>query len=114
MKLCLRIAVVLAGIVFPLLATAGGLAASAGSPVLELLYTATNNLSVSAPNGDTFAANSATRTVPPGTYVVTIEDDAYDGTDPAHMFQLAGPGINLMTDLQGGDDKSEIYTETLA
>ena len=27
--------------------------------------------------------------VPPGTYVVTIEDDAYDASDPVHMFQLA-------------------------
>ena len=102
------------GIVVASVAIADGLAASADTPVLELAYTATNVLSVSAPNGDTFTAASATRVVPPGTYVVTIEDDAYDGTDPAHMFHLTGPGINLMTDLQGGDDKSEIYTETLA
>lgn len=114
MQLGLKIAVVLSGIVVASVAIADGLAASADTPVLELAYTATNVLSVSAPNGDTFTAASATRVVPPGTYVVTIEDDAYDGTDPAHMFHLTGPGINLMTDLQGGDDKSEIYTETLA
>jgi hypothetical protein len=114
MQPCLKVAVMFSGIVFALVATAEGLAAGVTAPVLELAYTATNILSVSAPNGNTFTAASATRVVPPGTYVVTIEDDAYDGTDPVHMFHLAGPGINLMTDLQGGDDKSEIYTETLA
>jgi hypothetical protein len=30
------------------------------------------------------------------------------------MFQLLGPGIELGTDLQQGDDKSEIYNESLA
>jgi hypothetical protein len=110
----LKIAVVLSGLLALLIPAAGGHAANAGTSVLELVYTATNILSVSAPNGDTFTAASATRVVPPGTYVVTIEDDAYDGTDPVHMFHLVGPGINLMTDLQGGDDKSEIYNEVLA
>ncbi|HEX4521277.1 MAG TPA: hypothetical protein VH063_16975 [Gaiellaceae bacterium] len=104
----------LVGALIALLAAPDGFTAATDLPVLDLAYTSANVLSVSAPNGDTFGATSAVRTVPPGSYVVTIEDDAYDGTDPVHMLHLAGPGVNLMTDLQGGDDKSEIYNETLA
>jgi hypothetical protein len=114
MKLPRPTGVLLLGALFALMAPADGLTARSDAPVLDLVYTSTNVLSVSAPNGDTFGASSATRIVPPGSYIVTIEDDAYDGTDPVHMLHLVGPGINLMTDLQGGDDKSEIYNETLA
>jgi hypothetical protein len=49
----------------------------------------------------------------PGTYQVTVTDDVSDGSDGVHMFQLSGNGVDLQTDLDGGDDKSELFTVTL-
>ncbi len=92
----------------------GVTASAATAPVLTLSYTAGSVLEVDVTAGPTLTAGSPTGLVSPGAYQVVITDDASDGTDPVHMFQLSGPGVNLMTDLQGGDDKSELYDEILA
>jgi hypothetical protein len=93
----------------------GSAAASAGTaPVLTLTYTAANVLEVDMAGGSPLTAGSPTGLLSPGAYQVVITDGASDGNDPVHMFQLSGPGVNLMTDLQGGDDKSELYDESLA
>ena len=93
---------------------AGATAATGSSPELMLVYTAGNILEVTLAGGPTLTASSPTGQIPFGAYQVVIIDDASDGSDPVHMFELSGPGLNLTTDLQGGDDKSEIYAETLA
>jgi hypothetical protein len=93
---------------------AGATAATGSSPELLLVYTAGNTLEVTLAGGPTLTASSPTGQIPFGAYQVVILDDASDGSDPVHMFEFSGPGLNLTTDLQGGDDKSEIYTETLA
>jgi hypothetical protein len=88
--------------------------AAAPGPALTLAYSAGNALEVIPPGGSPFVTGSPTGQIPYGAYQVDIIDDAADGSDPVHMFELSGPGVNLSTDLQGGDDKSEIYQETLA
>jgi hypothetical protein len=97
-----------------LIAVAGATGKAGNAPVLTLAYSATNTLELTPPGGSPVGAGAPTPLVPPGAYQVVIIDSAADGTDPVHMFQLSGPGVNLLTDLQGGDDKSEIYAETLA
>ncbi len=100
------------------LAAPDAAAAAAGpadnAPVLTLAYSAANTLELTPPGGSPLGAGAPAPLVPPGAYQVVIIDSAADGTDPVHMFQLSGPGVDLLTDLQGGDDKSEIYAETLA
>jgi hypothetical protein len=90
----------------------GARAASTGAPELVLSYTAGNTLQLVL-GGATVSSDSPQAQIPYGPYQVVVIDNASDTTDPAHMFQLLGPGIQLGTDLQQGDDKSEIYSETL-
>jgi hypothetical protein len=101
---------------FSLALALSGLPAAAGAPgpELTLAYSAGNTLELIPPGGSPVSAGSPGAQLPFGAYQVDIIDDAADGSDPVHMFQLSGPGVNLSTDLQGGDDKSEIYQETLA
>ena len=79
-----------------------------------LAYTAANTLQLSVAGGSPVTSDSPQAQIPYGAYQVVVIDNASDLTDPAHMFQLVGPGVELGTDLQQGDDKSEIYNETLA
>jgi hypothetical protein len=44
---------------------------------------------------------------------VVFSDQVPDTTDTVHMFQLTGPGVDLQTDMDGGDNKSELYSTTL-
>ena len=94
------------------LAPIGARAASLAAPELVLAYTAGNTLQLVV-GGATVSSDSPQAQIPYGPYQVVVIDNASDTTDPAHMFQLLGPGIQLGTDLQQGDDKSEIYSETL-
>jgi hypothetical protein len=109
----LRVALVTAVALWAATMVSGAPATTRAEPVLTLSYTAGHALAVSTANGTTITAAAAAQ-VPPGSYQVVITDDAADESDPVHMFQLSGPGVEVMTDLQGGDDKSELYNETLA
>jgi hypothetical protein len=51
--------------------------------------------------------------IPPGTYAVVVISEVPDAGDGYHMFQLAGPGVNLQTDLLAGDDRAEPHTVRL-
>jgi hypothetical protein len=94
-------------------AVSGAGAARLATPMLTLAYTGAGALEAELPDGTAVGAGSQ-GSVAPGAYQVAVIDEASDTTDPVHMFVLSGPGIDLMTDLQGGDDKSEIYPESLA
>jgi hypothetical protein len=113
MSCCLRTALVSAVILWLAIVVDGAGARAQAAPVLTLSYGASHTLTVTTAGGSNLTAGASGQ-VPPGVYQVVISDDASDETDPVHMFQLSGPGLDLMTDLQGGDDKSELYTETLA
>ena len=87
---------------------------SATSPELTLNYSVNGVLEVILANGTPIRTPNAPGTViPPGTYEVIVNNDVPDTRDVFHMFHLSGPGVNLMTDLLAGDNKTELYSETL-
>ena len=102
-----------------LLVLAGALGAGAASPAatpqLTLNLNVNQFLEVITPGGTSIRTSSAPGgVIPYGTYQVVINNDVPDTLDVAHMYHLSGPGINLQTDLDAGDHKTEVYAETLA
>ncbi len=90
---------------------AGG--ARAAAPTVTFVVMADGTLAVES-GGQTVNAASPILTLPAGAYQVVITDEASDVDDPVHMLEVSGPGVALSTDLQGGDDKTELYSETFA
>lgn len=90
----------------------GARLATAQAP-LTLDYTSSGSLEVILPSGTTLTTGSPAASIPPGIYQVVVSDDVSDTTDSVHMFELTGPGVDLQTDLDGGDDKSELFSVTL-
>jgi hypothetical protein len=72
-------------------------------------------LEVILANGTHITTSSAPGVViPPGRYEALINNEVPDTRDTAHIFRLSGPGVIVSTDLLSGDEKSELYTITLA
>ncbi len=84
------------------------------SLTLTLEDTPGGTLAVVLANGATLTPGSPSAATSPGPYQVVFSDQVPDTTDTVHMFQLTGPGVDLQTDMDGGDDKSELFTATLA
>jgi hypothetical protein len=96
-------------------ALGAGSATPATSPQLTLNLNVNQFLEVITPGGTSIRTSNPPGTVIPyGTYQVVINNDVPDTLDVAHMYHLGGPGVNLQTDLDAGDHKTELYAETLA
>jgi hypothetical protein len=92
-----------------------GRSSPANTPQLTLNLNVNQFLEVITPGGTSIRTSSAPGgVIPYGTYQVVINNDVPDTLDEAHMYHLAGPGVNLQTDLDAGDHKTEVYGETLA
>jgi hypothetical protein len=72
--------------------------------VLEVTLASGVRIRTSTPTGPVLA---------PGTYQAIVRNEIPDFRDSQHhMFHLSGPGVNLMTDLLGGDNPTEAHTVT--
>jgi hypothetical protein len=92
-----------------------GRASTTATAQLTLEYTAGGVLEVILGTAAPIRTSTAPgATIPPGTYQVVVNNDFPDISDPFHMFHLAGPGVNLQTDMGAGDNKTELYVATLA
>ncbi len=83
---------------------------AASPPPLHLTYDVRGVLGVALPDGTAVVAGSA---IPPGPYWVTIVNDFPAERDTVHKWHLFGPGIEVSTDLNNGDNRIEQYLETL-
>jgi hypothetical protein len=89
-----------------------GVAAQPGAmPPLTLNFDGTLEVVANGTHIRTSAAPGVV--IPAGTYAALVNDEVPDARDTEHIFHLSGPGVNVMTDLLAGDEKSELYTITL-
>jgi hypothetical protein len=79
-------------------------------PPLDLTYHPNGSLTVNLGDG---SAVSGSVTIPPGPYWVTISNEFFAEHDTVHKWHLFGPGVDVVTDLNNGDNKVEQYLETL-
>jgi len=91
-----------------------GVASPGTSAEVILNLNAGNFLEVTLPTGVTLRAASPPASVAPGTYQLIVNNDVPDTSDAPHMFHLSGPGVNLQTDLDAGDNKMQLFAQTLA
>jgi hypothetical protein len=96
-----------------LIAAAGALCAAsthaAGPPPLYITYNANGNLTVGLTDGSGLGGSA----LAPGPYWVTISNESYAEHDTVHKWHFFGAGVDVVTDLNNGDNKVEQYLETL-
>lgn len=97
--------------VFPLLAALLSAAPSkAAPPTINVVLGVANALQVTY-NGTTLGSSSAPgSSIPPGAYQVIVDNSI---GDVGFTFHLSGPGVNLQTDVAGGEQDTETWDETL-
>lgn len=100
--LALTAAAVLAG---------GAGAAPAANPTLQFSYVTADSIQGTLNGGSVGATSASASVIPPGTYNVLVSDQNH--ADPSPNFQLSGPGVELQTDLDGGENTTESDSETL-
>jgi hypothetical protein len=97
-----------------LLAAAGAFGVqSSGAASIVLSLTADSNLELRLDTGARIRPTSPPVVIPPGTYGAVFTSEVPDARDDYHMFHLAGPGVNIQTDLLAGDDRAEPQTVQL-
>ncbi len=79
-------------------------------PPLDLTYQPSGSLTVNLGDGSVVGAGT---TIAPGPYWVTISNEFFAEHDTVHKWHLFGPGVDIVTDLNNGDNKVEQFLETL-
>ena len=91
-------------------ALAGGRAQAVDFPSLVVVFHSNGTVTVAFPDGTPVGVTSGTPTViAPGIYNVLIDDSAFMSNIE---FDLAGPGVKLVTDASRGESPSETWVET--
>lgn len=49
--------------------------------------------------------------IPAGTYQIVVNNPFRDDSDVVHKFDLAGPGVELVTDMNEGEEQQDSWTE---
>jgi hypothetical protein len=80
---------------------------------IVLTLNADNTLEVRLDSGARIRTSSPQAVIAPGTYAAVISSEVPEFRDDYHMFHLAGPGVNLQTDLLAGDERAEPHTVIL-
>jgi hypothetical protein len=84
-------------------------AAVADPPALYVVFHPDHTFSVSLASGQTVGTTSGPPSViPAGTYNLLVDDTS----DTDALFDLAGPGVKLVTDMTHGEDATAAFTET--
>ena len=90
------------------LASAG--ASQAAPPTIEVVLGTANALQVTY-NGTALGSSAAPgASIPPGAYQVIVDNSI---GDVGFTFHLSGPGVNLQTEVAGGEQDTETWNETL-
>jgi hypothetical protein len=87
-----------------------GAGRAATPPPLNMTFQPSGSLTVALGDGTTVGSSTA---IAPGAYWVTISNDFPAERDTIHKWHLFGPGVDVVTDLNNGDNKVEQYLETL-
>ena len=95
-----------------LAACAVGVPSSVAASIV-LTLNADNTLELRLDNGVRIRPSSPPAVIAPGTYAAVVISEVPDSKDDYHMFHLAGPGVNLQTDLLAGDDRAEPHSISL-
>jgi hypothetical protein len=89
----------------------GGAAARAATPVIDVVFNGQGGLTVTY-DGSALGGSSASGTViPAGSYNVIVDNSL---GDVGITFQLSGPGVSVITDVDGGESATETWPVTLA
>lgn len=87
-----------------------GAASSAATPIIDVVFNADGGLTVTyggAPLGSPSAPGTV---IPAGAYDVIVDNSL---GDVGITFTLTGPGVDLQTDVDGGESATETWPETL-
>jgi hypothetical protein len=83
--------------------------AGADPPALYVVFHSDHTFSVSLAGGQAVGATSGSpSTIPAGTYTLFVDDTS----DTDALFDLAGPGVKLVTDMTHGEDSMAAFVET--
>jgi hypothetical protein len=83
--------------------------AAADPPALYVVFHSDHTFLVSLGSGQVVGTTSGTASViPAGTYKLLVDDTS----DTDALFDLAGPGVKLVTDMTHGEDSSAAFVET--
>jgi hypothetical protein len=95
-----------------LAASALGAAFAAAKPAADgTLYVAfgqdTSSITLSLADGSPVATSGTV--IPAGTYAVVIDNPYRDDQSVFHMFDLKGPGVLILTDLNAGEEQQAVF-----
>ena len=83
--------------------------AAADPPALYVVFHSDHTFAVSLASGQVVGTTSgAPSVIPAGTYKLLVDDTS----DTDALFDLAGPGVKLVTDMTHGEDSTAAFTET--
>lgn len=82
---------------------------AAASQVLDVYWQLGTAITVTLGDGTPVTPNSV---IPPGSYAVVIYNDYRDDLSIARMFHLIGPGVNVQTDLNQGEEVQTTWALT--
>ncbi len=86
----------------------------AAAPQLTLSVNLNGSLEVVLGNGTRIrTSNAPGATISPGPYLAIVGSDVPDSQDVYHMFHLAGPGVNLSSELLPCENPMPLLTVTL-
>jgi hypothetical protein len=85
---------------------------AADYPVLNVTFNSNDTVTVALPNGTPVgSASGSPTTIAPGTYDVQISDPTFVADI---QWDLAGPGVSLVTSCSYGEESSETWVESFA
>ena len=90
---------------------ASGASAAAASSTLSVEFNQDGSISVALGDGTAVAASGTV--VPAGVYQVVVNNPYRDDADIVHKFDLEGPGVELVTDMNEGEELQDAWDETL-
>ena len=102
--------------IFVLLVLAGslGVQRAQAADALYVYFTQTGGIRVTLADGTTVGTPNPPGTlIPPGVYQVTVYNEFRDDEGFTHQFHLSGPGVNLVTDMNQGEEEQASWGYTL-
>jgi hypothetical protein len=101
--------------IFVLLVLAGslGVQQAQAADTLNVYFTQTGGIRVTLADGSTVGTPNPPGTlIPAGTYQLTIYNEFRDDDGFTHQFRLSGPGVNLVTDMNQGEEELASWSYT--
>jgi hypothetical protein len=101
--------------IFVLLVLSGllGVQRAQAADALNVYFTQAGGIRVTLADGSTVGTPNPPGTlIPPGTYQVTVYNEFRDDGGFTHQFHLSGPGVNLVTDMNQGEEELASWSYT--